>query len=70
MEAVLERFGHCLHLLSAHESLSAMLSCKQSSGVMQELARQYGIPLKLLILDRESEHYTVVHIDSNLIPKS
>ena len=67
MEAVLERFGHCLHLLSAHESLSAMLSCKQSSGVMQELARQYGIPLKLLILDRESEHYTVVHIDSNAI---
>ena len=53
IKEVLEGFGHCLHLLSANEALHTLFSRKQisgGSGIVQELARQYGIPLKLLLL--------------------
>ena len=69
MEEILECFGYSLYLLSANEVLRALLSCKQSSvkSVLQELAKQYGIPMKLLFVDTDSEHYTAVNVDSNAI---
>lgn len=69
IEEILECFGHSLHLLAANEALQTMLCCKQISGesVLQELSRQYGIPIKLLFVDMESEHYTVAHVDRNTI---
>ena len=69
IEESLECFGHSLHLLSANEALRTMLRHKQSSvkSVLQELERQYGTPIKLLFVDRESEHYTAVHVGSNTI---
>ena len=67
IEEVLDCFGYSLDLLSANDALRTLLGSKSYSGVLEELVKRYGKSIRLLFVDLECEHYTVVHVENNVI---
>ena len=72
IEETLQCFGYSLELLSANKSLREMLSSQRpsitsSKRVLQELMTCYGASMKFLLCHRDTAHYTVVHVDNNVI---
>ena len=66
IEEVADCHGCCLNLLSANAHIRAVLTntdtAKTPQVVLQELTSTYTVPLKLFLADRETQHYTAVHI--------